>query len=230
MSMSEHPSISAERKKVRRKKQNKTKQNNRRQTGPMPSLLNRLPGRRGGREQRRRAERAYDDDARRADRCLGGRLDAVLLDAARLGAAVRGAVLGRLALDVVDVHHLLVLVVGLLDRAHDDPRDRERDEDHDPRREMLVEEGRRDGVHAARARGTGGLESVVETGVASEGEGVVRERGHDPVRERLVARVGEVVCMRAYTQSACAGSIRGERGTHRRSRARPCPCSWSRGS
>ena len=100
--------------------------------------------------------------------------------------------------------YLLILVVRLLDRADDGPREGERREHEDPRREVLVQERGRDGVHAERACGPRGLQGFVHAGVPRELEGVVCERGHDPVCERLVARVREVVCAHEEaTTSAC---------------------------
>ena len=103
--------------------------------------------------------------------------------------------LRRLPLQIIDINDLLVIIVRLLDRPQHEIRERERHEEHDPRREVLVQERGRDRVHAERACGARGLQGFVHACVPCELEGVVRECGHDPVCERLVARVREVVCV-----------------------------------
>ena len=97
-------------------------------------------------------------------------------------------------LDVADVIDVLSVVVGLLDGVDDDPSEGERDEHHDPAGEVFVQVGGLDGIHAEGAGSTSGLDGLVKTGEAGEGEWVVGESGHDPVSESLVARIAEVVC------------------------------------
>ena len=112
--------------------------------------------------------------------------------------------LGLLLLEVVDVHDLLVLVVGLLDRADDKEGEREGHKHHDPAGEELVEVRRRDGVHPERARRARGLQRLVEPRAARERERVVRQGRQDPVDERLVAREREEVCSSARLAAARA--------------------------
>lgn len=59
---------------------------------------------------------------------------------------------------------------------------------------MLVQERRRDSVHAERPRIARRLDRLVKARVPRKLEGVVRDRAHDPVRKGLVCRVAKVDC------------------------------------
>ena len=95
---------------------------------------------------------------------------------------------------VFDIIEVLNVVVSLLDGVDDESSEGERDEHHDPAGEVFAQVGSFDGIHTERTGSTGRLNGFVETGETGEGERVVGESGHDPVRESLITRIAKVIC------------------------------------
>jgi hypothetical protein len=141
------------------------------------------------------------------------------------------ALRGRCTLrrNVARIHRFFFCVRRVLDAPNDDAGERERHEHQAPACQILIQERRRGSVHPERARAARGLYCLVEAREAREGERVVRYGAHDPIRERLVARVAEKDCR---TLSSVLWHCRSREHTHRKSRARlwrgtRCRCSAS---
>ena len=89
---------------------------------------------------------------------------------------------------------MLNVIVSLLDGVDDESGEGERDEHHDPAGKVFAQVGGFYGVHTEGTGSTGRLDGLVETGETGEGERVVGESGHDPVRESLITRIAKVIC------------------------------------
>ena len=100
----------------------------------------------------------------------------------------------RLLLYIFGVYGLLLCVRRVLNAPNHNASQRERQHHHEPARKQLVQERRRGGVHAERARPASRLDSLVKPREARERERIVRDGTHDPVRESLVRCVAKVDC------------------------------------
>lgn len=96
-------------------------------------------------------------------------------------------------LSVANVIDGFDVVVSFLDGVDDDSGERKRNEHYDPAGKEFVQVWSLSGIHTKGASGTSGLDGLVDTCEAGDGERVVAECGHDPVDESLVTSITEKI-------------------------------------